>query len=36
MKENKKRIQTLFERFNGGDINLNEYLGAIKHQTGFN
>ena len=36
MKEKEKRIQTLFEHFNGGDINLDEYLGAIKHQTGFN
>ena len=33
MKE--KRIQTLFDRFNAGDISLNEYLGAIKHLTGL-
>ena len=35
MKEKEKRIQTLFERFNGGGISLNEYLGAIKHLTGL-
>ena len=31
MKEKEKRIQTVFDRFNAGDISLNEYLGAIKH-----
>ena len=31
-----KRMQTLFDRFNAGNISLEEYLGAIKHQTGFN
>ena len=36
MKEKEKRIQTLFERFDGGEISLDEYLGVIKHQTGFN
>ena len=33
VKEKKKRIQTLFDRFNAGNINLEEYLRAIKHQT---
>ena len=36
VKEKEKRIQTLFDRFNAGNISLEEYLGAIKHQTGFN
>ena len=27
MKEKEKRIQTLFDCFNAGDISLNEYLG---------
>ena len=31
-----KRIQTLFDRFNAGNISLEEYLGAIKHQSRFN
>ncbi len=35
MKEKEKRIQTLFDRFNAGNITLNEYLGAIKHLTGL-
>ena len=33
VKEKDKRIQTLFD---AGNISLEEYLGAIKHQTGFN
>ena len=34
MKEKEKRIQTLFDHFNAGDIFFNKYLGAIKHLTG--
>ena len=34
MKEKEKRIQTLFDHFNAGDVSLNKYLGAIKHLTG--
>ena len=30
VKEKEKRIQTLFDRFNAGNISLEEYLGAIK------
>ena len=36
VKEKEKRIQTLIDRFNAGNISLNKFLGAIKHQTGFN
>ena len=35
MKEKEKRIQTLFDRFNAGNISLEKYLGAIKHKTGL-
>ena len=35
MKEKEKRIQTLFDQFNVGNITLNEYLGAIKYLTGL-
>ena len=34
MKE-KKRIQRLFEWFNGGTMTLDHYLDAIKHLTGL-
>ena len=33
VKEKEKRIQTLFDRSNAGNINLEKYLRAIKHQT---
>ena len=33
VKEKEKRIQTLFDRFNAGNINLKKYLRAIKHET---
>ena len=35
VKEKEKRIQALFDRFNAGNISLEEYLGAIKHQSKF-
>ncbi len=35
MKEKEKRIHALFDRFNAGNITLNEYLGAIKHLIGL-
>jgi hypothetical protein len=35
MKEKEKRIQTLFDRFNAGNLTLDEYLAAIKHLTGL-
>ena len=35
MKENKKRIQTLFDAFNAGGITQNEYLAAVKHLIGL-
>ena len=34
--EGEEDTQTLFDRFNAGNISLEEYLRAIKHQTGFN
>ena len=35
MQEKEKRIQRLFDRFNGGTITLEDYIDAIKHQTGL-
>lgn len=35
MKEKEKRIQRLFDRFNGGTITLDDYMDAIKHLTGL-
>ena len=29
------RIQTLFQRFNGGNISIDEYLESFKHHTGL-
>ena len=36
VKEKEKRIQTLLIALMVETISLEEYLGAIKHQTGFN
>ena len=36
VKEKENMMQTLFDHFNAGNISLEEYLGAIQHQTGFN
>jgi hypothetical protein len=33
--DRERRIQTLFQRFNGGTISIDEYLEAFKHQTGL-
>ena len=35
VRERERRIQTLFQRFNGGTISIDEYLEAFKHQTGL-
>ena len=35
MKVKEKRIQTLFDRFNAGDMTVEEYLASIKYHTGL-
>ena len=35
VKEKEKRIEVLFDCFNGGTLSLDDYLEAIKHLTGL-
>ena len=35
LERGEQRIQTLFQRFNGGTISTDEYLESLKHQTGL-
>ena len=35
VRERERRIQTLFQRFNGGNISIDEYLESFKHHTGL-
>ena len=35
VRESERRIQTLFQRFNGGKISIDEYLESFKHHTGL-
>ena len=35
VRERERRIQTLFQRFNGGNISIDLYLESFKHHTGL-
>ena len=35
VRERERRIQLLFQRFNGGTISIDEYLESFKHHTGL-
>ena len=33
IRERKRRIETLFQRFNGGTVSIDEYLDSFKYHT---
>ena len=33
MRERKRRIETLFQRFNGGTVSIDEYFDSFKYHT---
>ena len=33
--ERERRLTTLFDRFNNGELSLDDFLEAVKHQTGL-
>ena len=35
VRERERRIQTLFQRFNGGNISIDEDLESFKHHSGL-
>ena len=35
VRERERRLTTLFDRFNNGELSLDDFLEAVKHQTGF-
>ena len=35
VRERERKIQTLFQRFHGGTVSIDEYLEAFKHQSGL-
>ena len=35
VREKERRLTTLFDRFNNGELSLDDFLEAVKHQTEF-